>query len=486
MFISNNNLLIKSVILCILIKFIFFVHNIKASNAPYPYEPANTNNVNTETPILKWKGSTNFAYYKVEIFDCTYYEGSSFNSVELEDYTFTYYESDRIGYESSAFTNHERRGDYITIDDSGTEIVSYANDFNSIVGMPINNVSGSDYEGISYLYDDYFAIVEERLDQLTFFKFNYSNGGILQSINPIITHNLNNAFITGANNGYEGITYNPRSQKMYLIKEYNDKKIFELDAPQAPNFNQSINLTEPFNLEQVSWSPDDVAGLYHMSLNHAFSATPAGEHILLLSQESYTIYEIDLNGNLISQLPFDLSGILGSYTNGFFQPEGITYKDGVIWIACEGSNSDPAKYFGYKSFGYEPPYAATNSLVYSKNSINGTQLTVPACALDNGTEYCWKVTGYTANGLASESMYHSFFVQASSSACTSCPLNVIHTQGSTLINNLDYEASNLIQSNLDINNVAELNYYAGNEINLTNGFAIDEQCNFLASIQDCN
>jgi len=181
-----------------------------------------------------------------------------------------------------------------------------------------------------------------------------------------------------------------------------------------------LNLTEPFNLEQVPWSPDDVAGLYHMSLNDAFSATPAGEHLLLLSQESNTIYEIDLNGNLISQLPFNLSGILGSYTNGFFQPEGITYKDGVIWIASEGKNNNPAKYFGYKNFGYQAPYAATTNVVYSKNSVNGTQLTVPACTLKNGTEYCWKVTGYTSSGIPSESMYHSFYVQAGSSACT-CP-----------------------------------------------------------------
>lgn len=484
MFLPKNNLNTKSIILCIFVKFIFLINNVNAQNAPYPYEPTNTNNVSTETPILKWKGSSNFAYYKVEIFDCNYYEGSSFNSVELEDYTFTYYESDRPGYESSAFTNHERRGDFVTIDDSGSEIVSYANDFNSIVGKPIN-ASGSDFEGISYLYDDYFAIVEERLDQLTFFKFNYANNGILQSISHIITHNLNNPFITGANDGYEGITYNPRNGKMYLIKEYNDKKIFELNAPQAPNFNQSINLSEPFNLEQVSWSPDDVAGLYHMSLNHPFSATPAGEHLLLLSQESNSIYEIDLNGNLISQKQFNLSGLLGSYTNGFFQPEGITYEDGIIWISSEGKGTQPAKYFGYKNFGYEPPYAATSNVVYSKNIVTNTQLAIPACVLQNGTEYCWKVTGYSSNGTPSESMYYSFNVQASASACT-CPVDIEHTQASMPINNLDYSASNAIECNLNISNLTELNYYAGNEITLNNGFEVDQQSDFLATIQGCN
>ncbi len=486
MFISLSTRCTKSLLSTYIVLFsIFFSMYLKAQNAPYPYQPENTNTVNTETPILKWAGSTQFAYYKVEIFDCSYYEGSSFNSVELEDYTLTYYENDRPGYESSALTNHEMRsGDYITIDDAGTEIISYVNDFNSVVSVPVA-ASGSDFEGITYLYGDYFAIVEERLDQLTFLKFNYGSNGILQSTSHIITRSLNNAFITGANNGYEGTTYDPRNQKMYLIKEYSDKKIFEFAAPQAPNFNQTINLTEPFNLEQVPWSPDDVAGLYHMSLNPAFSATAAGDHILLLSEESNSIYEIDLDGNLISQMQFNLRGILGSYTNGFFQPEGITYEDGVIWIASEGSGNNPAKYFGFKNFGYEAPYAATGNLVYSKNSITGIQLSIPACVLKNGTEYCWKVTGYTSAGMPAESMDYSFYVQASSSACV-CPVNVVHTQGSTVINLADYEASNTIQSNLDIGNLSELNYYAGNEVTMNNGFTIDQQCDFLATIQDCN
>ena len=156
MFISTICRLIKNLrsiwlaIICIL-----FSTYAKAQNAPYPYQPVNTNTVNTETPILKWNGSTQFAYYKVEIFDCTYYEGSSFNSVELEDYTLTYYENDRPGYESSALTNHEMRGgDYITIDDAGTEIISYVNGFNSIVSVPVNS-SGSDFEGITYLSVSY-------------------------------------------------------------------------------------------------------------------------------------------------------------------------------------------------------------------------------------------------------------------------------------------------------------------------------------------
>jgi len=283
----------------------------------------------------------------------------------------------------------------------------------------------------------------------------------------------------------EGVTYNPVSQKMYLIKEYNDKKIFELNAPQAPNFNQSINLSEPFNLEQVSWSPDDVAGLYHMSLSQPFSATPAGEHLLLLSQESNSIYEIDLNGNLISQIPFNLGGLLGSYTNGFFQPEGITYEDGVIWIASEGNGGKPAKFFGYKNFGYEPPYSATSTIAYSKSIVIGTELSIPACTLQNESEYCWKVTGYSSNGTASESMYYSFYVQASASACN-CPANINHTQASMPMNSFDYTASNSIEANLNISSLSELNYYAGNEIYLKNGFEVSQQSDFLAAIQGCN
>lgn len=482
MFISKTALLNSIFIL------LFIIINLKylaAQDYPYPSYPANTATVGTETPILQWKGSPAFSHYKVEVYDCAYIPGPNFNSVNLDDFSITYIKNGAVGYEASGLTVSEPRADsFVTVEDGGDQIMSFSNNFGTNNSVSVTSYPGDDYEGITYLHSDYFAMVEERDDLLIFMKFNFSGNGTVSSINQITTRGLSNPFITGQNDGYEGVTYNPISNKMYLIKEYNDMKIFEFTAPQAPNFSQTFNLTEPFNLEQKNWKPDDLAGIYHMSLSHKFSPTPAGKHLLLLSQESNAIYEIDLNGNLISQMDFDLGGYFGSQTNGFFQAEGITYKDGVIWIASEGDTGKSAKYYGFLNLAYQEPYAATSNLVYSKNNVSNTQLQVPACLLSSNREYCWKVTAYKSNGFAFESMYYNFDVQAQSPSCV-CPSTINHSS-STSINNQSYYASNTIKSTYEVSGNMQLNYYAGNSITLNPGFEADQLCDFSAEIEACN
>jgi len=289
--------------------------------------------------------------------------------------------------------------------------------------------------------------------------------------------------ITGFNNGYEGITYNPVTNKLYLIKEYNPPAIFECTAPTAPNFSEPIVLTQPFNLQNANWVPDDVAGLYHLSLNQPISATLTGGHLLILSEENNAIYEVDLNGNLFSQIIFDVNGAIANFSNGFFKPEGIAYRNGKIWIASEGNTNNTAKYYVFQNTNHVNPVANLGNRVFFHSNIPTTQWQVSNCKLKANTNYCWKVTGHRNDGSTAESTIFNFFTQFQNEDCGSnCPLNVAHSVNS-LLTNL-YRAQNSVISSANTNNGnGELRYFAGNRITLDEGFHANQI--FSAYIEAC-
>lgn len=464
--------------------FLFIGFILCAQDYPYPLQPSNTATVSNSTPTLQWKGSTAFSSYTVQIYECSYSTNNNFNSIHLEEYELIDVKDGPTGYEASALTiNENMPGDFFTVDDEGTEIISYSNNFNSSQEFPIQQYSGNDYEGLTYLYDNYFVMVEERLDLLFFLKMNYSASGNLTSITEIVNRSTNNPYISGANNGYEGITYNPVENKIYLIKEYSPLKFFEFAAPTPGNFNEAINITEPFDLENVNWTPDDVAGLYHLSLNKALSATPAGKHLLLLSQENETIYEIDLNGNVISQKVLDTNDVIANYSEGFFQAEGITYNNGKIWIASEGFSNKTAKFYVFENNNHSNPTSNLSSTILTQNNITTTQWQVPECILKPNKNYCWKVIAHSNDGSIAVSEIFNFYTQFQNEDCgVICPYNIYHYINTQLADS--YYAENKLISNSSTNNgTGLLRYYAGNRITLNKGFHADER--FSAYIEDC-
>ena len=386
---------------------IFFI---SAQDYPYPVSPDNTNVVATAVPTLVWKPSANFNAYILEIYSCSYNEGSSFDVLELENFIYQEVINGPYGYETSALTYSLRRpGNYTTIDDGGgLGITDYTNGFGNNTTHTATSLAGNDYEGLTYLYNDYYALVEERLDYLIFLKFNYNNQGEVSSVDKINTISMNNTFITGSNNGWEGLTYNPRNDKLYLAKEISPIMFFETNLPSGVNFTGSVNLTQPFNINNTSWVPNDVSGLFHVSLDIKASATPAGDHILILSEEDEKMFEVDLNGNLISEKEFNSSGLFGSITNGNFKPEGITYQNGDIWIASDTDPGAPARYYRFSDPYYEAPTTNNSGLIYTKANLTTSQYQVPNGIILNNTEYCWRVIGVNANGQQIPSEYYSF------------------------------------------------------------------------------
>jgi len=397
---------------------------------PYPQSPENRSIISISSPTLQWKGSGEFLSYTLEIFEAEYVSGSNFNSLNLQDYELKYAYEGKAGYEASGLTYHELRNNvFVTIDDQSSGIYSYNNIFNLTGRVDVSALDGNQHEGITYLYNDYFASIEEISNQLVFAKFNYTSTNVLSSVDLLnkIKLSSNNS----QNKGYEGITYNPINNKMYINKEKDPVALYEFDTPVAPNFNQPVSLSQPFVLQNANWAPEDLAGLYHLSLNKHMSATKTGEHLLLLSEESSLLLEIDLKGNLISKYEMDIDDLPNIDNNDFFKAEGVTYSNGVIWVASEGYFQTPAFYYGFANPNHQNPDIVNEQMVYQKENISSTTYKLEDCILKNNTSYCWKVSAKKSDGTIVESAYYNFTTQLQVFGCTdenACNFDACATQ----------------------------------------------------------
>lgn len=396
-----------------------FLNLLNAQDYPYPLQPHNTSTINDSSPTLEWIQNSEFTNYTIQIYEAKYNPGDNFNSIKLENYVLKYAKQGQEGYEASGLAHNEiRKGIFVTIDDQATDLISYNNSFDKNNTLTGNVLNGNQYEGITYMYDDYFAIVEEIGNILAFAKFNYNFSNNLGSINLINKVTAISSDSDNSNNGFEGLTYNPKTNKMYLVREFNPVAIYEFNAPVAPNFNQSVVLNEPFRMENVNWKPRDLAGISHLGLNKELSATNTGEHILLLSEEDISIFEIDLKGNLVGKKIIDPNSNPNLPNPGFFKPEGIAYEDGIIWIASEGFDDAPAYFYGYENENHQNPETDIVKLVYTKSNITGTKLTIPERVLESDKSYCWKLTAKNSNGQFVESTFFNFTTKFEIAGCT--------------------------------------------------------------------
>jgi len=148
------------------------------------------------------------------------------------------------------------------------------------------------------------------------------------------------------------------------------------------------------------------------------SATKAGEHLLLLSEESSLLLEIDLKGNLISKYEMDVNDLPNLNNDGFFKAEGITYTDGVIWVASEGYAQIPAFYYGFVNPNHQNPRTVIKKTVYQKSNLTSTAHTLPNYFFDSNTHYCWKIKAKKNDGTTVESAYYNFTSQSQVKGCT--------------------------------------------------------------------
>ena len=178
----------------------------------------------------------------------------------------------------------------------------------------------SDPEGVEVLSDGRIAIIDERRAQMKTFYLpldaEFIDGDALQPINL--------GFINAGNKGFEGIAWDVRNQRMLLAKERSPFGLFSLPFPEAAEDDSSITQS----LQELSSSQIFMRDFSSLTIDQRTG------HLLVLSDESRMLLELDELGNPVSfiSLAMGFNGLAHSIK----QAEGVAMDgQGTIYIVSE-------------------------------------------------------------------------------------------------------------------------------------------------------
>ena len=191
--------------------------------------------------------------------------------------TFSIAESTSIPQPSGIDLSYDEKGFWIVSDQNSRVYLldSWGKEVKSF------KVKGEDLEGITVIDDSTLAVVLERTREVVFID---TSGREIKRAELELEGELNW--------GLEGITYDSKEKKFYIVNEKNPRLLITLDK----------NLTVQ-RIDTISFSRD-VSGIFYDDIDNT---------LWILSDESQRIFKTDLSGKPIEEFRIKI-----------IQPEGIT------------------------------------------------------------------------------------------------------------------------------------------------------------------
>ncbi len=214
-----------------------------------------------------------------------------------------------LGDEASGVTYDPDTNSLFVIGDGATSVVQVGLDGHLIDSMTLTHSAGTggagffDTEGITYVGGGQFVLMEERDRQAD--EFTYVPDTTLTRAD---VHAVKLGTTIG-NIGLEGISYDPQTSGatpgFIVVKEKEPESIFQtnIDFPAGTATNGSATADEASDV----FTPAN-AGLLDFSDVYSLANLPAGvagpdaDHLLIISQESGEIENVDRSGNVSSAL----------------------------------------------------------------------------------------------------------------------------------------------------------------------------------------
>jgi uncharacterized protein YjiK/phosphodiesterase/alkaline phosphatase D-like protein/arylsulfatase A-like enzyme len=305
--------------------------------------------VNGQLTTLKTQSVGNTTYFDVAGF-AGGTDGLALNNVDLSTYIrvgrYDLPEPKRtsapansvLAQEVSAVTYNSDTDTLFVVGDGGTSIVQVSKTGKLIDSMtlaPGSSPQGTDFydpEGLTYIGGGKFVLIEERDRQANLFT--YTPGTTLTKSN-VQTVKLGT---TVGNIGIEGISWDPQTNGFIAVKETQPEGIFQTTinfaAGTASNGSPTtVNSTDLFDPAKAGLL--DFADVYALSNLSSLSGRPDSSHLLILSQESGKIVNIDRSGNISSSLTIvaDPGNPLSVVDQ---QHEGLTMdNNGFLYVVSE-------------------------------------------------------------------------------------------------------------------------------------------------------
>ena len=178
----------------------------------------------------------------------------------------------------------------------------------------------SDPEGVEVLSDGRIAIIDERRGLLTAFYLppdaEFIDGEAFPAINLTA--------VASGNKGFEGIAWDKRNQRILLAKERSPFGLFSLPFP---NIEEGAATSAPILQELPS----------KQVFMRDFSSLAVDQrtgHLLVLSDESRMLLELDTEGNPVSFISLAMG--FNGLTSSIKQAEGVAMDaQGTIYIVSE-------------------------------------------------------------------------------------------------------------------------------------------------------
>jgi uncharacterized protein YjiK len=246
-----------------------------------------------------------------------------------------------LAQEVSAVTYNRDTDSLFVLGDGGTSIVQVSKTGALIDSMTLpldaSKPQGTfvyDPEGLTYVGGGQFALVEERYRQVSLFTYAANT-----TLDPSTLRTVTLGTTIG-NTGLEGITLDPLTGGYVLVKEKTPQGVFQTTLDFAagtasngsPSTVNSTNLFDPAPLGLV-----DIADVYALSGLPSLAGRSDEANLLLLSQESGRVVEVNRSGAVQSSMRIirDADTLLPVVEQGF---EGITMDDdGLLYLVAEAA-----------------------------------------------------------------------------------------------------------------------------------------------------
>jgi uncharacterized protein YjiK len=248
-----------------------------------------------------------------------------------------------LAQEASTVTYDWDTDTLFVVGDGGTSVVQVTKTgalINSMTLAPGGSPQGTEFydtEGVSYVGGGKFVMVEERYRQVNLFT--YVAGTTLHRTD-VQTVKLGT---TIGNIGLEGVTWDPKTGHYIFVKEKEPRGIFETAIDFAagtasngsPTTDESTNLFDPALVDTL-----DFSDIYALSNLPSLSGDPTFDQLLIISQESGQIVQVDRSGSVKHTLTIvaDPSDIISVPD---MTMEGVTMdRNGILYVANEDGGGD--------------------------------------------------------------------------------------------------------------------------------------------------
>jgi uncharacterized protein YjiK len=250
-----------------------------------------------------------------------------------------------LAQEASGITYNWDTDTLFVVGDGGTSVVQvskFGQLIDSMTLAPGGSPQGTEFydtEGIAYVGHGRFVLIEERDRQANLFT--YVAGGTLQR-RDVRTVKLGT---TIGNIGLEGVTFDPPSGQFIFVKEKDPESIFQtgiyFTANPAKATNGSATSTSSIDLFPPALANlADFSDVFALSNLPSLAGQPDFSHLLVISQESGQIINVDRAGKVFSRLT-----IVADQDSSLSVPdmtmEGVTMdRDGFLYVVNENGGGD--------------------------------------------------------------------------------------------------------------------------------------------------